>query len=131
MSKITYSLRNGIGEWTTYAPVRNKMLEIVFPSETEGKLKVGDKCFSVSRGITSFKLSDIYDGTHFPILYTSKGRYLLEGIKKEGDLLEPLPTNEETIRRMISRIYELELKCALLEKQVVELDTAINRRLNF
>ena len=131
MSKITYVLHNGLGELIKYTPVRNKTLEISFTPQIDGKLKIGEASFFVTDGLLTVKLSDIPDGVHSPALYTQKGIFFLEGIKKEVLLVEPLPSDGEATRRIKSRLYELELKCSSLEKRLNALDEAVKRPLKF
>ncbi len=131
VSKITYVLHNGLGELIKYAPVRNKTLEFSFSPQICGKLRIGEATFSVADGLLTLKLSDIPDGIHSPELYTKEGIFLLEGFKKDALLVEPLPPDGEAIRRVKSRLYELELKCSSLEKRLNALDEAVKRPLNF
>lgn len=74
----------------------------------------------IASGEAVFKLSEISEGEHTPIV-SGEVHAVLEPLRRRGTRIEPLPTPDETVRRLLRRAARLEERVSLAENELSEL----------
>ena len=118
MSKIKYGLFDGRGEVISYSDTPSEALELQFPKDTVGYLKIGSMTKKLVDGGCSFISANLTDERMNPILILGDKQIRLPEIQKKGASFSPISPNEEYIRGLSIRELELAERVRRLESLV-------------
>ena len=121
--KINYITSHGTAEWVETSKSDDGILSIQVTPKCNGVITIGSTAFEVKNGRVSIPLCALQNGEHRPKLEVDTGVFIAEGFYKNGYDISMLPTEQETIRRLVSRYHSLEKICVTLEKKVAHLET--------
>lgn len=132
MTVISYNLIGRYGEIQSFKKGHGGQAVFKIENLRDGcSLHIGDRAYKSSDVGFECDLSRLPDGDYTPRLITDKGCFELEGIRKFGRELLPLPTSEKTLRRLLFRMKTAEERIAMLEEQLEKISERIDTRLKF
>ena len=122
-----------MAEWTDFDDDGSCELSLLFGSEHNGAIVIGDKFFRVTKGEAKLDLSLLANGEYAPRLESDKGIFYAEGFTKSGAGIVMNSSNEELIRRLVGRCYSLENALRSLESRLsaIEKEHQGHRIFNF
>lgn len=122
--KIRYITAHGSAEWVEFDDRGRDNLTLAFEPYHNGAVVILDKIFPLKDGEVTIPFSVLADGEYAPRLESETGVFILESFIKQGKSLAVHYTDEDLIRRLIKRCYNLELAVYSLEERVGELERA-------
>ena len=131
MTEIIYTLTDGYGEVSEFTRGHGNKARIKINGAKDGVLYVGGAVFRVENGTATLDLSRLPDGDYTPLYVSEGGRTELEGIRRFGREILPLPTSEKLLRRLLVRVRTLEERLALAEGKIEELTERVSRKITF
>ncbi|MBR2342725.1 MAG: hypothetical protein IKA64_00555 [Clostridia bacterium] len=130
MTVLNYTVSDGYGEISSFVGGGGRAV-FKIDGAAGGVLHVGRLCAPIIDGRCEINLSKLPDGDYTPIISVKSRGIELEGIRKFGRELLPLPTSEKTLRRLISRVAKLEDRLGRAEAEIAALSEKIARGLTF
>lgn len=120
--KIHYKTRHGAAEWVGFEDENSDTLTLVFDPYQSGVLLLGGKTLALKNGEISISKSALADGNYTPKLESDCGVYTVEGFTKIGDNVYPYKADENLVRNLLLRCYNLENEIALFKERVTSLE---------
>ena len=121
MPKISFTLNDGVGEWTSVSDTDERALRMSFSPSHSGYIRMGSTVYTVKDGEVSIPLTAIDNGVYSPRLECDGGGFCLESFLKSDGCVKPLPTEEAVLRRLVRMCREATERIKLLEDDVTEL----------
>ena len=120
--KIRYITSHGMAEWIDCHEETDEMLTLLFEPYHNGAVVINGKIFTVKNGEAHIQIASLSDGYCSPTLETDHGVYCVEGFTKRGKSISVSKSNESTVRRLISRFYNLEAAATKITEKVERLE---------
>lgn len=121
MPKINFVLNEGVAEWTSATDDAARTLKLSFSPCADGYIRMGSTVYTVKDGEVLIPLSALEDGVYSPRLECEGEGFRLESFIKANGLIKPLPTEEETLRRLVRKCRDAAERITLLENNIEEL----------
>ena len=122
--KIRYITAHGMADLIEFDDSDRDTLSLVFEPHHVGAVIVGDKILPLKDGVAEISLSSLRDGEYSPRLESESGVYASEGFKKQGKSISVHRADENLIRRLVKRCYELEINMTKLVSRTEDLEKA-------
>ena len=87
-------------------------------------MSIGTHVFVLKNGEARIPRSSLPDGEYHPRIECAEGVFVAEGFIKNGKSVRPLPLSEERIRKLFSRMRDLEEAYGLLYEKAAQLEEA-------
>ena len=129
MTKIEYSTFSGIGEWRNHTK-GSEITEFSFPDIKDGNLIIGGFIFPLNAGVATVNAKQIKDGVYRPKVNTGTCVIALEPIEIKKGTICPTPTEEQTVRRLCSRLEAAERQIESLTEICYELQNRMGNSIN-
>ena len=129
MTKIEYSTFSGIGEWRNYT-TGSEITEFSFPDTKDGNLIIGGYIYPLCAGIATVNAKEIKDGIYRPKINTGDCIIALEPIEIKKGNISPVPTEEQTVRRLCSRLEVAEKQIETLTEICYQLQSRMGNSLH-
>ncbi len=108
MARIKYCITDNVGEWTLIENDRADSVEISLTPEVSGYVIIDNVAYRVSAGKLCLPSHALSDGEYRLCIDTEGKRISLEGFAISGGRITMLPTTDEAIRRLLSRVRYIE-----------------------
>ena len=106
--KIDYITHHGVAEWVNFAEDNSDFLTVRTREKHTGAVSIGTHVFVLKNGEARIPRSSLPDGEYHPRIECAEGVFVAEGFIKNGKSVRPLPLSEERIRKLFSRMRDLE-----------------------
>ena len=124
--KIRYITLHGVAEWIDFNDDDQDVLTLSFEPYHNGAIVMNGKFFALNDGEVTIPLTALQDGVCTPLLESDTGVYCVESFTKQGKGVSVSKSNEESIRRLISRHCNLEKKVTELTEKMKKLEDKCN-----
>ncbi len=125
---ISYLRSSGYGRLVHISPSPSRLITVNVEGAEDGYLTFGPVTCRFAEGEASFLRGAVPDGIYRPVLSCKGYSLKLEGVKLEGNVLSPIPTEDWVVRLLIRRTEALEEKTNALEEQLKKLQEDIRGR---
>lgn len=122
--KIDYITHHGVAEWVNFAEDNSDFLTVRTREKHTGAVSIGTHVFVLKNGEARIPRSSLPDGEYHPRIECAEGVFVAEGFIKNGKSVRPLPLSEERIRKLFSRMRDLEEAYGLLYEKAAQLEEA-------
>ena len=122
--KIDYITHHGVAEWVNFAEDNSDFLTVRTREKHTGAVSIGTRVFVLKNGEARIPRSSLPDGEYHPRIECAEGVFVAEGFIKNGKSVRPLPLSEERIRKLFSRMRDLEEAYGLLYEKAAQLEEA-------
>lgn len=122
--KIDYLTHHGVAEWVNFAEDNSDFLTVRTREKHTGAVSIGTHVFVLKNGEARIPRSSLPDGEYHPRIECAEGVFVAEGFIKNGKSVRPLPLSEERIRKLFSRMRDLEEAYGLLYEKAAQLEEA-------
>ena len=122
--KIDYITHHGVAEWVNFAEDNSDFLTVRTREKHTGAVSIGTHVFVLKNGEARSPRSSLPDGEYHPRIECAEGVFVAEGFIKNGKSVRPLPLSEERIRKLFSRMRDLEEAYGLLYEKAAQLEEA-------
>lgn len=131
MTEIIYTISDNFGEISEFSSSSGNRAKIKINGVGKGALHIGDGVYRTEQGEATLDLSRMSDGEYSPYFVGDGRTLMLEGFKRFGRELQPLPTSERLLRRLLARTRSLEDRLELAERKIAEHEDKISLKINF
>ena len=131
MTEIIYTPTDGYGEISEFSGTRGGPIKIKIKGVDSGTLHLGDRVYRVDCGEATLEPSRLSDGDYSPLFVDKSGTLELEGFRRFGREILPLPTSERLLRRLLCRVRTLEDRLANAEAKIETLEDGVSRKITF
>ena len=122
--KIDYITHHGVAEWVNFAEDNSDFLTVRTREKHTGAVSIGTHVFVLKNGEARIPRSSLPDGEYHPRIECAEGVFVAEGFIKNGKSVRPLPLSEERIRKLFSRMRDLEEAYGLVYEKAAQLEEA-------
>lgn len=129
-SKIKYQIIGEHGLWQSYQS-EGLILEVVTEEVDCGYVQISEVQSKINDGVATLDLSILRDGIYEPLLVCKDRVIRLEAIKKFDGTIAPQKTSDETVRRLLKRVMELERITPNFEERLLAIEEKIQTEVLF